>query len=314
MNTALVQHYDDLLRAIGSGAAGHAVFFRHGTALLLLPRDRQIAALAAALYRPQSCFAKAAAAALRSLCRAGLHFSVLPTIPGETDGTGALLCNAVHGVRLVAVRRTPGLMFEVVKAALENDAAPIRAEYHILSIFQGRPGVPATGPLSTGNGAVWFTMQFLERPSQSFDPFTVVESWQTQEMQPAVENGLIRELLPLLEPHVRDSIAGATVRRALVHGDFAPWNWREDASGLPVFIDWEWARDDGFAGFDLVYAALQTAILVHKTPHYRLVSAVRAFIHERSGETGRRIIENSGLTLDALVALVSAYRKQRKMT
>lgn len=292
--------------------SGHAVFSRRGVPLLLLPKDRAIAHATIRLYRPQTLKAKAAAAAVRCLCRFGLHHRFLPSFPGTSDKTGALLCNPCYGTRVVAVRVRPDGHLEIVKAACQIDAEPLRQEHAALQRLQGKDGVPNVGPLEERNDAVWFSMPYLLEASREANPLPLLRAWETNEQEPAEQNGLIRDLLPFLDERTRARLAGRSVRRALVHGDFAPWNWRTDGNGRLVCIDWEWARDDGFAGFDLVYYLVQQALLVKKVRGDKLGPFVQRAV-VRLGSDAQAILSESGLSLDVLLSLVLAYRRSKGM-
>lgn len=309
---ALPDSLTALLAALGTSAAGHAVFSRHGVPLLLLPKDRKLAEATVGLYRPQTAKAKAAAAVVRLLCRAGLHHRFLPSFPGTSDKTGILLCNPCHGTRIVAVRVRPDGHLEIVKAARRNDAAPLRHEHAALQRLQGKRGVPGIGPVEERDDAVWFSMPYLRDAPHNADYLPLLRAWETDGQEPAEQNGLIRDLLPLVDERTRASLAGRTVRRALVHGDFAPWNWRADEAGRLVCIDWEWAREDGFAGFDLVYCLVQQALLVKKVPANRLRAHVAKAVSGLPTD-GRSLLAESGLPLDLLVFIVLAYRQSKRM-
>lgn len=56
-----------------------------------------------------------------------------------------------------------------------------------------------------------------------------------------------------IDPALRYLDCDAQVDSALVHGDFAPWNIRELPDGACTLIDWELARWDGIAFFDLCH-------------------------------------------------------------
>lgn len=303
---------DALGLPIGLGFGGHAVFSRHGRALLLLPvRNRRVAAATLGLYLPQTRKAKLSVAALRIANRIGA-LGLLPTLPGAgDDACGALLCNPAHGTRFLAVRRKEDGGLEVIKAARLPDAAPLEAEHASLSRLRGRPGVPPVGDLHRTEEAAWFAMPHLGAAPAPF-PVALLRAWESADREPAEENGLLRDLLPLLDRPARASLAGKTVRRALVHGDFAPWNWRADDAGHPVCIDWEWAREDGFAGFDLVYCIVQTALLVRKTGASGLAPAARDFL-SRLGPEAQHLVRDSGLPFETLVALAHAYRRLKAM-
>ena len=288
------------------------MFSRHGVPLLLLPKDRKLAQATVGLYRPQTAKAKAVVAAVRLLCRVGLHHRFLPSFPGAFDNTGILLCNPCHGTRIVAVRVRHDGHLEIVKAARRNDATPLRHEHAALTRLQGKAGVPEAGPWEERGVAVLFSMPYLLDAPREANPLPLLRAWETDEQEPAEQNGLIRDLLPLLDEQTRASLAERTVRRALVHGDFAPWNWRADEADHLVCIDWEWGREDGFAGFDLAYSLIQQALLVKKIPANRLLPFVERAVSRLSPEW-QACLQDAGLPLDLLVHLVLAYRRSKGM-
>lgn len=288
------------------------MFSRHGVPLLLLPENRAFAKTTLDLYRPQTLKAKTAATTVRLLCRAGLHRRVLPMFPGASDQTGILLCNPCHGTRIVAVRPRTNGRLEIVKIARRDNAEPLRREHAALTRHQGKAGVPEVGPLEERADAVWFSMPYLCEVSRDTNPKPLLRAWETKEREPADQNGLIRDLLPLLDEPTRSSLTEKTVHRALVHGDFAPWNWRSDDNGNLVCIDWEWAREDGFAGFDLVYCLVQQALLVKKVRRDKLGPFVQRAV-VRLGSDAQAILSESGLPLDVLLSLVLAYRRSKGM-
>ena len=302
----------NLLAAIGTSEKGHAVVCRRGIPLLLLPEDERMALATAELYRPQSFKARIAATGVRFLCRLGWHGRLLPSVPGDSDATGILVCNPAHGTRVIAVRGRSSVHLEIVKAALDEDAAGLRREQETLCQLRGHPGVPNVGPLVERNDAVWFSMPYLREAPRQANPLPLLRAWETNEQEPAEQNGLIRDLFPFLDERTRTSLAGRSVRRALVHGDFAPWNWRTDDADNLVCIDWEWAREDGFAGFDLVYCLVQQALLVKRVSDKRLLPFVERAVSRLSPE-GQACIQEAGLPLDLLVSLVLAYRQSKWM-
>ena len=302
----------DISRSIGLDFGGHAVFSRHGRAILLLPvRNKRVAAMTLGLYRPQTTKAKVAVAVLKMANRFGA-LGLLPKRPGTgDDNCGALLCNSAHGTRFIAIRQVGDHDLEVIKAARLADATPLVSEHASLSRLKGRPGVPPVGDLHRTEEAAWFSMPHLGTASAP-SPIKLLRDWESTDQGPTEDNGLIRDLLPLLDQSARTSLAGKSVRRALVHGDFAPWNWRADDNGHLVCIDWEWAREDGFAGFDLVYCLVQQALLVRKIHAENLASTVCRDL-ARLGSEAQNLVRESGLPLDTLLALVLAYRKSKGM-
>ena len=263
------------------------------------------------LYKPQTPLAKGAALALAELCRFGLH-RCLPTLLGASDDSGVLLCNPAHGVRAIVLRRDDAGRLSIAKAAAEEFAEPLRKEHVTLLRLEGRPGVPPTGNLHEKANAVWFEMPHLGKPPRGIDPVPLLRSWETDIREAASDNGLVRDVLPFLDEQTRANLARRTVRRALVHGDFAPWNWRSDEAGHLVCIDWEWAREDGFAGFDLVYCLVQQALLVKNVPANRLLPFVEKAL-SRFSPTGPACLQEAGIPLGLLIHLVLAYRRSKGM-
>ena len=309
MNGMILQAFFPLLDAIGVNPGGHAVFSRHGVPLLLLPRNPSMSRETVRLYKPQTPMAKGAALVLAGLCRFGLH-RCLPTLLGDGDDSGVLLCNSAHGIRAVVLRKDDAGRLVIAKATTAEFAEPLRKEHATLLRLQGRPGVPPVGTLLGKANAVWFEMPHLGKAPRDLDSVPLLRSWETGFREAASKNGLIRDLLPLLDEPTRDALAGMTVRRTLVHGDFVPWNWRTDGNGDLVCIDWEWAREDGFAGFDLVYCLVQQALLVKKVPADRLRAHVANAVSRLSPD-GRSLLAESGLPLDLLISLVLAYRRSK---
>lgn len=311
--SALPESVRRLAAACGLDPAGDAVLSRGGVPLLFVPvgPDRELTFAAAGLYRPQSAKARFATAAFAAVLktRAGRF---LPRMPGRGGNCGLLVCNPCHGTRIVAVRRTDRGHFEIVKAAIPRDAGPIRREHAALSRLKQYPGVPAVGQLRENGNAVRFSMPHLRHAPPGANPVPLLRAWETDELESAAKNGLIRDLMPFLDGKALADLGTIAVRRALVHGDFAPWNWRTDDSGNLACIDWEWAREDGFSGFDLVYCLVQQALLVKKVAPDRLLPVVQRAI-SKLGVERESSTDGTHLPLETLVSLVMAYRKTKNM-
>ena len=58
-----------------------------------------------------------------------------------------------------------------------------------------------------------------------------------------------------------------------MHGDFTPWNLRQDKEGL-VAVDWEWAEETGVGGLDLGHGFLMEALFLNELRGEALVSYV----------------------------------------
>lgn len=103
---------------------------------------------------------------------------------------------------------------------------------------------------------------------------------------------------------VLGKLGNAQVRRAYMHGDFAPWNLLVEGSAVRA-IDWEWASADGLAGLDLVHAWYQWNAMVRKVPAGRLL--VRT-LRDLEGPRTREALLASGWPTPASALLVHALR------
>lgn len=275
----LLDQYASVLE--GSPGTEFRVFSRHGVPLLLLPEDGGVAAKTIDLYLPQSVKAKVARRALKILNGCGLlGFLPAVTTAGAYGGElcGYLLCNPVHGARAIAVSSADD-GFRIRKIAARSASAPIRAEFDALKRLQGRPGVPAVYGCGAGE-AFYFEMEYLEAaPVRSLEDERVgrlLESWRSPD-----------------DPG-----------KALVHGDFALWNLRGRGGDL-VAIDWEWSREGGPAGFDLVYALVREASLVHHLSGADADAEVVRRIRHSKWMTD--YLSKSGRDVPALLAEVREY-------
>ena len=60
----------------------------------------------------------------------------------------------------------------------------------------------------------------------------------------------------------KGTLSTLNLRRAVLHGDFAPWNLIDAAPRGVKAIDWEWMEADGIAGIDLAYGFIRCAVLL----------------------------------------------------
>lgn len=270
----------------------HRLFYRHGAPFLVIPSKKEAARLTISLYLPQTIQGRLAQKLLLALVYTGLHKVLLPSASANRDGTqwiqmvrtvclrmrvdanacGALLCNPHHGLR--AVLAFWGEFPMIAKVADRKDATPIQDEYRTLSKLQGRPGVPPAGRWYDEDRFAWFDMPYLQQiPRLGQLRFLamrqgLLRSWETQECESLGSNALFTKIRPFLEnPDRYDNIL---IRKALTHGDFTPWNLRWASEDELVAIDWEYAEEDGIAGFDHVYCLVQDALLVSHIPKGQL--------------------------------------------
>ena len=85
-------------------------------------------------------------------------------------------------------------------------------------------------------------------------------------------------------------------------------------------VDWEYAEEDGIAGFDFAYFILQQAICVFRCPQEKLATVLKEVLQPNStllrqyhvAEGGGKF-NAYGWTFEEAVQLVLAYRAFRKM-
>lgn len=91
---------------------------------------------------------------------------------------------------------------------------------------------------------------------------------------PLEQHPWVRALEPGLEPWLEE-LARQEWPIVLGHGDLCPWHLRRKPDGNLGAIDWEFGSHAGFPYLDLVFAILQTAILIyHWSPRRSLDYAV----------------------------------------
>ena len=187
---------------------------------------------------------------------------------------GFLLCNPDHEcARVVAVKA--GNPASVIKwsdlsgeGKLNREIENIKAltEKHL----QGLPALLSSGRNST---SLWFEMAHYAKVDvvSACDSRVIklLEFWMSEETVNPLKTDLGRELWGSEEwtpqQECLERLGELKIRRAVMHGDFVPWNFRQGAEEL-LAIDWEWAREDGLAGIDLCYGLLQEALLVKEMP------------------------------------------------
>jgi hypothetical protein len=118
----------------------------------------------------------------------------------------------------------------------------------------------------------------------------------------------LRELVGTQLDTVLEDLAGKAWPISLRHGDFAPWNLRQNryARNLSAF-DWEFGTPYGFPYADLAFFALQVAFLIYSWPPVRSAIYTTQWLEQQStlGLTQR---EARALTR---LAMFDAYRDAR---
>lgn len=290
MNSALT-FYAPLLSKIDFSKARYFLLMRNGQPLLLIPPDRYTASLTLSMYLPQGRKAKLAVAGLKAANALGALQWALPRFEAEEgkhaakddrlpfpqsdidDGcVGFLLCNPDHGgARIIAVRNSgrPSVIkwTETVgetKLAAEIASIKVLSECHL-------PGIPEIVMEGRTDTSAWFESPYYVNPAIKTvaDPRVVrlLDSWTSEEAVNPLDNKLVSSLWATEGAfpcqNAVERLGKLRIRKAVVHGDFAPWNLRARQDDL-VAIDWEWAEPDGLAGIDLCYGLLQEALLVKK--------------------------------------------------
>jgi hypothetical protein len=105
---------------------------------------------------------------------------------------------------------------------------------------------------------------------------TFLRSLQTEQIKPAARTNLVEQLavridglssgkeklLSALES-LQPTLETLKVPVTVIHGDFAPWNLREDRGDIFAF-DWEYAELDGIPLFDETHFRLQVGFQLHQ--------------------------------------------------
>lgn len=325
-----------LLTGCDFAQAGYRMLRRDGRPLLLLPPAPAAAALTLGLYLPQTAKARVAVSALRLANRLGLLGVVLPSASPPTDDAtpsdhakpftqadldagriGVLLCNPSHGGgRFIAVRA--GDAPSIVKGAARPQAASLEQERAVIGRLAalGLPGVPSV--LSDGGDATsyWFEMPYFDSVDvgsvSDARAISLLESWMGGETVNPLEVEPLRSIVAsqgaqAFAPGELERLSSLRIRRAAMHGDFAPWNLRQGPDGI-VAIDWEWGREDGVAGLDFGYGLLQEALLVKKLPP----PAALQFAHQLAqSPAASAYLDESGWgdALDLWLSVCARYRE-----
>jgi hypothetical protein len=100
------------------------------------------------------------------------------------------------------------------------------------------------------------------RPSSALYDFA--DSLTTAELHPLEQHPWYREhaaTVPAMVPKL-DALASRPWPVAFAHGDLAPWNLLQTASGGLLALDWEYGTMSGLPGLDVAQYVLQVALLL----------------------------------------------------
>lgn len=290
----------NLLSGYDFAKAGYVVMRHKGEPLLLIPPEKTPSRLTLGLYFPQGCKARLAVSALRIANSLGMLRRVLRKVTASTceevsgaqpftqedldaGRIGIQLCTSDHGSDCVVAVRA-GATPQTVKWAPRPAADDLDQEARIMRQLSGKGicGVPSVGSVGGDEASSWFEMAYLERVDvrsvTDGRAVWLLESWMSEEKENLLETDLGRELWASEEwtPQQKclDRLRKLKISRAVMHGDFVPWNFRQEAAQL-MAINWKWAREDGLGGIDLCYGLLQEALLVKKLPPREALFYVR---------------------------------------
>jgi len=253
-----------------------------------LPRDRHLACEVLKLYRPMKIQARLVAWCLKWLIKCGTHRVLGKRFQNEatseitwlrnSTSVGFLGCNPSHGIRCVLLDRDEDGGLRVTKLAMGNHHESVDVEACQLEDLSGNyRGVPKLGGIERGSGwtALW-TRYFATPGPRQMEAGAVVPlltSWLSEEF---VRLGSINWLIPVFEqaPTIfSGDLKELVVRRALVHGDFAPWNLRWEGDRL-MAVDWERGLEEGIAGLDLGFGMLMQFRLVAGLGGEKLIDTI----------------------------------------
>lgn len=272
------------------------VLRRRGEPLLMLPESGAAAAQSLALYPAQT----AKARRLKKLLGAALKFNLplpleraavmvdlhSPFMRFLAAQAGSQECPPI-GI-LAGNPRTDGRRFilllfggdgtpvRVVKAGLGKAAGQlIEQEAGFLSAAPaGVAGLPKLGDTFRGENLSALAVEFLDGEFSATADIgqvpKVMNAWVVEgEEQELSATAPWRELEPVLaaDPRWRSlaGLGGRKVSRVLWHGDFTPWNLKQNRrTGQTVALDWERGQLAGVPGWDWFHFVIQSAVLVKK--------------------------------------------------
>jgi hypothetical protein len=281
---------------------------RNGRLLLAFQSDRASASRTLGLYQPQRPAARLVAASLRLLVGAGAHAwmpahrnlttlrrkEMIPPLTDVIPGTcGVMLGSPEHRIRRAIATYRTDAGWEVGKLAFGADGSDLLTqEANVLRTLATKThGVPKCLGLHHEGGISMLRMPYLTgapvRTGESTAALALLEDWISdrppQPMEQYAEWQFISKALAA-------SDAGESAFRQLkeiqlvpviCHGDFARWNLLKQDDGTLIVLDWEWGRENGMPGIDLVHYFLQDARLVKRMPDKEAVSATIDKLRQR---------------------------------
>jgi hypothetical protein len=264
---------------------------KRGQPFLLLPVNARLAAQTLALYPAQTPRARLAKQALRLTLASHLPFGIekisvpvssahpltkfLSDLAGGFPEFGILAGNPnAAGRRFIfLIFNREGKPEAVVKVGTSERAKQlIQLEKYFLTNAKSIPGIPRLRDAHSSPQAEALALDFIPGDSPGRNDEVkipnLLSSWlRTEEtvlisetrvwfdLQNACStNPLFLKLASLLK--------NKSVRAAVFHGDFAPWNIKVSADGTWTVFDWERGDLNGLPGYDWFHYLIQTRILV----------------------------------------------------
>ncbi|MDB4329171.1 hypothetical protein N9982_04010, partial [Akkermansiaceae bacterium] len=253
-----------------------------------LPSDRRLAGEVLNLYRPMKMKARVMVWMVKTMIRL-VGTSLLKSSPSDIGdaeiswlsngaNVGFLGCNPGHGLRCVALSQQGDQPIKVTKFAIGSNLEPVLNEGEFLKKISGKyKGIPGFGGSEEGQEwAAFYTDHIRGRGPRKMggsEEIDLLRGWLRSGSVVLGELPWLENVLLEAPPVIREKLKRKTVRKALVHGDFTPWNLRRDETGL-VAIDWEWARPEGVGGLDLGHGLIMEALLVNGLSGQNLVEEI----------------------------------------
>lgn len=308
--------------------------YRSGRLLLALPTQKEAAMRALRLYQPQRLVARVLVAALRGLGHAGWQNRILPSLRIQCEATflsppltdiepgscGILLGSPEHQVRRAIVSYRRAGQWEVAKISFGAAGAQVlEYESRVLEQLQGTAeGIPRLLGLHQNRELTVMRMPYLTGAAiplgESKEAIRLLERWIRNDAKkllpefsewPATESGLAGSEAGSL---VLEQLSQQYLTPVICHGDFARWNLLKQTNGELMVLDWEWGREQGMPGIDLVHYFLQDARLVRRMSAR---SAIESTIRDLSRPECRTYLEQTGWSGDPLLPIIAclAYKQ-----
>lgn len=287
------------------------IFKKNAVPLLIVPRERRLAARALCLYPAQTRKARLA----KFVLRAALAFGA--PVPSEAavlkiharDPLIQFLAGLAHckeprfailaGNPRAAGRRFVVLVFgkndepvAVVKAGVGDAARRLiaREKSFLESVHAPTPGVPRVRSACSADRLDAIAFDFIpgEPPCDVRGLAPLLGSWVRNEQgMPLGGISLIRQL----PAEIAGPLAGHLVTPVIYHGDLAPWNVKVSQSGAWTALDWERGELSGVPGWDWFHFVIQPAVLVARRNSRELCGMVEALFADAAfksyaGKTG----------------------------